>query len=93
MTPLNRIEVTVSFDENNANNTFSKVVRFYLRKADSRIMISTVNSAAVLTGAPAQNTIVGRLNADSIKTGLNRLGFVNNSAYRFYDNFDRNSWE
>lgn len=93
VTPLNRIEVTVSFDENNANNTFSKVVRFYLRKADSRIMISSVNAGTSLVGSPAQNTIVGRLNSDSVLTGLNRLGFVNNASYRYYDVFDRLSWE
>ncbi len=93
VTPLNKIEVTVSFDENNANNTFSKVVRFYLRKADSRILISSENAGTSLVGSPAQNTIVGRLNSDSVITGLNRLGFMNNASYRYYDVFDRLSWE
>ncbi|HLP27921.1 MAG TPA: right-handed parallel beta-helix repeat-containing protein [Candidatus Didemnitutus sp.] len=95
VTPRYRVEVTTSSDEFNPNNTYSKVVRFYLRKSTKRILVSARGSANdVLSGTPTQNEIVGRLNSDSVQKALGSLGYRNDPSNNIYDYdvFERNAW-
>lgn len=95
VTPRYRIEVSVSNDENNGNNMVEKVVRFYLQKSNTRILVSGRSTNADLSAAPTANMIAGRLNVDSLISGLNKMGFVSDPANNNinYDVFDRSSWE
>jgi hypothetical protein len=95
VTPRYRVEVTTPSDEFNPNNSFSKVVRFYLRKSTNRIVLSVRGTDVnILSGTPTQNQIVGRLNADSLVASLANLGYRNSpSTGRYdYDVFERNAW-
>lgn len=95
ITPRYRIEVTVPSDEFIPNNSFSKEVRFFIRKSTRQLVISARNATTnILAGTPATNVIAGRLNADSIGKAFGDLGYFNDPASgRFdYDLFDRNSW-
>ncbi len=95
VTPRYLVEVAVGFDENNGNNTKQKVVRYFVRRADTRILASVASANATLSGTSPVNTIAGRLNGDSLIVALNRLGFVNNpsTGQNAYDVLDRTNWE
>ncbi|MBI2793345.1 MAG: T9SS type A sorting domain-containing protein [Ignavibacteria bacterium] len=87
-----RIEVTTAYDENNTNNSTSKIVRFFLVRSVPRILVSGVNA----TIAPASGTATqtaGRLNFDSLTVGLRRLGLDNTSGTLYYDVLDREAFE
>ena len=95
VTPRYRIEITTPSDEFNPNNTFSKVVRFYLRKSTKRMVVSVRHTDVdLLNGTPTQNQIVGRLNGDSLMKALGDLGYRNEPAAGRYDFdvFERNAW-
>lgn len=87
-----RIEVTTAYDENNSNNTASKIVRFYLLRSVPRILISAAN-ATIAPGSGTSSQMAGRLNVDSLEVGLRRLGLDNTSGTIYYDLLDRDAWE
>lgn len=87
-----RIEVTTAYDENNSNNTTSKIVRFFLLRSVPRILVSGVNATIAPTSGTASQT-AGRLNMDSLEVGLRRLGLDNTSGTIYYDVLDRDKWE
>jgi len=96
VTPRYRVEVTAGFDENGANNTFAKTVRFYIQKSQMSIVVSAVGTTNnITTGTPTANQIAGKLNADSLIRGFNHIGWVNNPAANAYayDVFERSAWE
>ena len=95
VTPRYRIEVTVATDENNANNTVSKVVRFYIQRSNMRLLVSGRGADVDLFASPTASQIAGRLNLDSLITGLGKLGWVSDPANGNinYDVFDRGAWE
>lgn len=96
VTPLYRIDVSLQSDEYNANNLASKTVRFYLQRSQMNVVLSTRNSNIdINTGAPAANTIAGRLNSDTALKAFSYLGWVNDPSTNnyAYDVFDRSSWE
>ncbi len=96
VTPRYLVEVSTTSDENNQNNVFTKVVRFFLLKSQMHLVLSVTGSTNdISTGTPAQNDIVGRLNADTLTKSFRDLGFLNlpaSSSYA-YDIFDRSAWE
>jgi hypothetical protein len=96
VTPKYTIQVLIGADQNNTNNTMSKIVRFYIRKSnDNRIVLSTENSMTNLDVNATKDQIAGRLNADSLKGALARLGWkidITNKVYDI-DLFDRLGWE
>jgi hypothetical protein len=95
VTPRYRIEVTTMSDENNGNNMLSKVVRFFMKRAATSIVVSARGASTSLAGGPTSNQIAGRLNADTLQKALRDLGLINNpGANQFnYDVFDRAAWE
>lgn len=96
VTPRYMVEVTTQSDEFNGNNTQTKTLRFYLRKSQMEIIVSSRGTTSdIITGTPAQNDIAGHLNSDSLVKALGDLGFVNNPAANqyAYDVFERNAWE
>jgi len=96
VTPRYRIEVTTASDENNTNNTYVKVVRFFVQKSGMRIIVSAAGSTNnLLASTPTVNQIVGRLNFDSLTGGLNRIGWINSpmTGSYAYDVFERTAWE
>lgn len=96
VTPRYRIEVTTSSDENTSNNTYAKVVRFYLQKSGMRLVVSARGSANdIATGTPTSTQIAGRLNTDSLRKAMSDLGWINDPASGNvpYDVFERSAWE
>jgi len=95
VTPRYRIEVTTTPDENNGNNTQSKVLRFFIKRAQTHIVVSSRGASTVLNGASTSNDIAGRLNADTLQKALRDLGFINSPGTGIfaYDVFDRAAWE
>lgn len=95
VTPRYRIEVSVASDENNANNTVSKVVRFYIQRSNMRLLVSGRGADVDLFNSPTASQIAGKLNLDSLVTGMGKLGWVNDPANGNvnYDVFDRTAWE
>ena len=55
-----RIELLIS-EANNTNNSFEKIVRFYIPKSNISMLISAENPATVLTATSTQDEIAGRL--------------------------------
>ena len=95
VTPKYRISISINADQNNANNAMQKDVRFYIRKSDMRIMLSAENSMTKLDVNSTLDQVAGRLNADSLKKAMSRIGWtvdITNKRYD-YDLFDRLGWE
>ena len=95
ITPKYMIKISIQADQNNTNNDYSKVVRFYIRKSDMRIVLSAENSFSVLDANSTLSQIAGKLNYDSLYKAMSRLGWkVDITNNRFdLDIFDRNGWE
>ncbi|MDZ4745989.1 MAG: hypothetical protein SGJ05_08300 [bacterium] len=96
VTPRYRVEVSTGSDENNANNTFTKDVRFYLQKSGIRAIVSARGSSTnISSGVPTTNDIAGRLNGDSLMTYMRHIGWINDPliGQYAYDVFERNAWE
>lgn len=107
VTPRYRIDILVGSDLENANNIYSKNVRFYLKKTPRHVMVSSVSTSANPLTAPTAQT-AGKLNYEKINEGFETIGFKV-SPYNFdatytpnslaldkvydYDVFDRGSWE
>ncbi len=97
VTPRYRIDILVGSDLENANNKYSKNVRFYLKKTHRHLLVSSVNTTADPLAGVA-NATAGKLNYEAILDGFSTIGFniesidTNNLVYD-YDVFDRGSWE
>lgn len=96
VSPRYRIDILVGSDQENDNNKYSKNVRFYLKKTNRHIMVSSIHTSADPLTSPTALT-VGKLNYDKIIEGFSTIGFkVDTSALNpvyDFDIFDRNSWE
>ncbi len=95
VTPKYKIVISVNADQYNQNNNMEKIVRFYLRKSDMRIVTSVENSFVKLDQNSTADQKAGRLNADSLFKAMLKLGWkvdVANSRFD-YDIFDRIGWE
>jgi hypothetical protein len=102
VTPIYRITVEAESDENNMNNSASKEVRFYLRKTDRFIMLSTTDNQASFENydqgnntAAEMDAFAGSMNTQVLRTAMLSLNWaVNPNNDQFdYDVFDRNGWE
>jgi hypothetical protein len=108
VTPLHMIKVQVESDQNNSNNTLTKIVRFYIKRSGAGLILSTENSATDITSivGPKSDIIAGRLNADSLKAEFKSINWWTTMypnrlkkdscllVDRFdYDVFDRTGWE
>ncbi len=93
VTPRYRIDISIESDQQNANNTGSKVVRFYLERSDLRLIVSAENSMTV--GSTDQDELAGNLNYDAVMTGLFNTDWYNdiNAGRVNIDVFDRLGWE
>ena len=95
ITPRYKIEIGIQADQHNQNNIISKIVRFYIRKSDMRILASVENSMLNLDQNSTQDEIAGRLNADSLFAALGHINWtidLDDARYD-YDVFDRAGWE
>jgi len=96
VTPRYKIEISVSSDEFTPNNITSKVVRFYMARSPKR-MLTSVRGASVnlLNGTPTANQIAARLNADSLSSNLDKVGYSNDAINDniSYDVIDRDNFE
>jgi hypothetical protein len=96
VTPRYKIEISVSSDEFTPNNITSKVVRFYMARSPKR-MLTSVRGASVnlLNGTPTTNQIAARLNADSLSSNLDKVGYSNDAINDniSYDVIDRDNFE
>ena len=99
VTPLYRIVFQLEDDENNYNNRVEKTVRFYVKRAQLDMMVSGIDLRFndVLNNSFSTNVIAGNLNVDTVKQGLNYLGWFSyprgESEIVDFDMFDRTVWE
>lgn len=95
VTPRYKIEIVCESDQYNFNNKVEKTARFYLKRAGIHLALSTENSMTQLDEESNADQIAGRLNADSLITIFDNIGWssdVDNQEYDI-DIFDRNGWE
>ena len=94
VTPRYKIEIGIQADQHNQNNLMTKIVRFYIRKSDMRIVASVENSMANLDINSTQDQIAGRLNADSLFSAFEAIDWIidANEGRHDYDVFDRAGW-
>ena len=107
VTPRYKIQArVVTPDENVTNNSDAIDARFYIRRSNLKMMTSWVgksynqyNAAAVTTDPQYARNTIARLNADSLKRGIDSLGVTSgltpNTALASinYDIMDRDGWE
>lgn len=96
VTPRYKIDILVGSDLENANNMYSKNVRFYLKKTNRNLLVSSVYTTANPLAGVANQT-AGKLNYEAILKGFDAIGFkvqsVSEEPVYDYDIFDRGSWE
>jgi hypothetical protein len=98
VTPIYKIVVSVETDMDNTNNDKAETYRFYIKRSTLNMLVSAENITADKTSLTlSQDELAGRLNYDSLKISINRLGWYQETAtepkdYHF-DAFDRNVWE
>lgn len=96
VTPRYKIDILVGSDLENINNKYSKNVRFYLKKTNRQLLVSSVHTTANPLAGVANQT-AGKLNYDAIIKGFSTIGFkvesVSAEPVYDYDIFDRSSWE
>lgn len=97
VTPKYKIEVSVMADQNNNNNIITKIVRFYIQRSPFRILLSSENSNVTLAANSPADVVAGKLNYDSLVSGINKLGWfieMDSDPRRYdYDVFERKGWE
>ena len=94
VTPLYKIEITVASDEFNSNNKVEKLVRFYLRRSEVKVLVSNQNYVDTAVAVTADDFASG-LNKLAIDKGMNLIGWeidLENGRYD-YDVFHRSGWE
>jgi hypothetical protein len=82
VTPRYRVVVTTQPDQNGANNTRAKEVRYYVERAPVMVTVD-------------RGSVVGQRNADTLLAGVSRLGWrVDAGQGRYdYDLLNRAGWE
>lgn len=98
VTPRYKLSATVIYDENNPNNIYEKIMRYYIRRSNLKMMLSTENWQTIDTmNLPTDpNIIAANLNLDTLVRGLEALGWRRNpreNVRNNYDIFDRKAWE
>ena len=95
VTPKYKLVISIGADQNNANNIKEKIVRFYIAKADLRMVLSAENSFKDLNATLTANEIAGKLNYQALVDAFDKIGWkVDVSENRYdYDIFDRAGWE
>ncbi len=95
VTPRYKIVVSLASDQQNANNSVSKIVRYYIPQSNTRALLSVENSMVQLDANSTVDEIAGRLNYDSLVSAFRKFGWmvdVSEGIYDF-DIFDRKGWE
>jgi len=95
VTPKYKIVIAIGADQNNANNSVEKIVRFYIAKSNLRMILSAENSYKNLDDNSTTDEVAGKLNYQALVDGLALLGWgvdIDNEQYD-YDIFDRLGWE
>jgi len=107
VTPRYKIQARiVTPDENFGNNSDAMDARFYIRRSNIKMMTSWVgksyahtNPLSVTTDPLYARNTIARLNADSLKRGLDAIGFLSGLKTGIamsdinYDIIDRDGWE
>ncbi|MFN3781628.1 MAG: hypothetical protein ACK4SO_05590, partial [Candidatus Kapaibacteriota bacterium] len=95
VTPRYKIVVSLSSDQQNANNTVSKIVRYYIPQSKTRALLSVESSMMQLDANSTVDEIAGRLNYDSLVTAFRKLGWLIDIPEGIYDFdvFERKGWE
>ena len=95
VTPPYMITIKTSADENNTNNTTTKSVRFFLKKSELDMIVSSkFNSTDIYVESDADK-VGGALNLTQLRSGMDNLGWELRPDYGTYDYdlFDRSGWE
>ena len=99
VSPLYQFDVLLNFTElRNDNNSLGKRVRFYTPADNLNMLVSGENIVTGITPNGNKDIIAGRLNYDSLASGLKKLGWYSNVVKHsgdtlVYDVFDRTGWE
>ncbi len=92
VTPLYRLRVTTSTDDNATNNTFEKIVRFYIQRSTRKVLVSV---EGMTTTMPTDVTAKGnKLNSDTLMGALKAISWdqANGTGTEDYDLFERDKW-
>lgn len=95
VTPRYKIRVQLVVSEQRSDNDyFEKFVRYYVPKSKIGMMISAENVKTNISNSTNPDQIAGRLNIDSLKAGLAKIGYYQNAdSLNNYDVFNRAGWE
>lgn len=97
VTPIYRITVTLSNDENVPNNEYVRFVRFFVMKSNIKLLVSTEDWDPNWNQNDDADHIAKNLNLDSLLAGFERLGFLfridDELSTNSIDIIDRNNWE
>jgi hypothetical protein len=100
VSPLYKIIITLEDDENADNNVIEKTVRFYLKRAELDIMVSSKYlKYQYITADNDMNHRDGQMNLDSLERVFNTFGWSTKlgpepeNDHLDVDIFDRTEWE
>ncbi len=96
ITPRYRVEISLAADDNVSNNITSKVVRYFVTRSTTKMLVSVRGGSVNLyQGTPTSDQIAGRLNGDSLLSALDRIGYYNDpiNGTISYDVLDRDNFE
>lgn len=96
VTPRYKLRVQLMVAEARYDNDYyEKFVRYFVPKSNASMLVSGENIATnIVNQTPTLDQIAGRLNYDSLRVNLNKVGFYSNpDSLNNYDVFDRNGWE
>ena len=98
VSPLYRIRIASRADDFNGNNTYEKVMRFYVPRSTRSIMVAVENYLPGLSpsgiAALSATAKANKLNADSLISGLtqNFIYRADGDSLEDYDLFERDKW-
>jgi len=95
VTPKYKLVISIGADQNNANNSVEKIVRFYIAKSNLRMILSAENSFKTIDDASTTDEIAGKYNYLALVDAFAQIDWlidINENRYD-YDIFDREGWE
>ncbi len=92
VTPIYRFRVTSGTDDYAGNNTYEKLVRFYVRRSDRYALVSVEGRQAAMPGTALGKS--NKLNTDTLLAALDSIRWqrADGANLEDYDLFDRDKW-
>jgi hypothetical protein len=92
VSPVYRFTLTTGTDENAANNSYSKEIRFYIQRSNRQTLVSVENFQTTLPVTAA--ALSNKLNTDTVLAALNQIAWdrADGVGADDYDLFERDKW-